>query len=846
MKRTVIGILAHVDSGKTTLSESLLYNAGVISKQGRVDHRDSFLDTNEIERDRGITIFSKQAVISLPDMEISLLDTPGHVDFSAEAERTLHVLDYAVLVIGGEIQSHTETLWRLLEHYNVPVFVFVNKMDLPGKDKNQLMSELVKAFGDGCVDFKAADFEEYAAMTSSALFDEFENTGKLTDRAISDAILQRKLFPCYFGSALKNEGVSDFLEAVARYTEDNSKGNEFGARVFKISEDDKGQRLTHIKVTSGSLKVKSLISQHGFNEKINEIRIYSGAGYTSAQEVFAGSVCAVTGLSKALPGHGLGIEADLGELMSEPVFTYSVKLPEDTDIHTALPIFKKLEEEETQLRVFLNEYLQKIDVQVMGEVQLEVLKRILEDRFKLCVEFQDGSIIYKETIADVVEGVGHYEPLKHYAEVHLLLEPGKPGSGVVLDAKCSEDILDRNWQRLILTHLAEKTYRGVLTGSPITDIKITLVNGRAHQKHTEGGDFRQATYRAVRQGLMQAKSVLLEPWYSFVLEVPMESTGRAMTDLEQMGAVYGAPEAKGDLSVLSGKAPVSKIRDYHKSVISYTRGRGKLSCSFCGYEPCPDSEKVIKEINYNPEADKENTADSVFCSHGSGFVVKWNEVNEYMHIPLLKILDENEPAPVKPREARKLIADEEELLRIFENTYGKVKTKSPRPMKTQKAPAVKTKTKPLPTGPEYLLIDGYNIIYAWEELSKIAEDTPDDARELLINRICNYQALKQNNVIIVFDAYKVKGGKRSVEKHHGITVVYTEEAETADSYIEKTTHELCKNYRVRVATSDRLEQIIIFGHGACRVSAAEFLEEVKLAEAEMRQIISEMEKPPQL
>ncbi len=836
MKRTVIGILAHVDSGKTTLSEGLLYNAGAIGRLGRVDHGDAFLDTNEIERDRGITIFSKQAMLNLPDSEITLLDTPGHVDFSAEAERTLRVLDFAVLVIGGQVQSHTETLWKLLDYYNVPTFVFVNKMDLPSSDKAEILKELHTRFGDGCVDFTDASYAEEAAMCDDSLFEEYDNTGDISDESVISSVISRKLFPCFFGSALRNEGVKEFLEALDRFTAERNTGADFGARVFKISEDEKGQRLTHMRITGGSLKVKTMLPE--INEKINEVRIYSGAGFISSQEVFAGNVCAVTGLTKTFPGQGLGTEKNLGELQSEPVFTYSVKLPPEWELRTALPIFRKLEEEETQMHVTLNEYLQKIDVQVMGEIQLEVLKRILEDRFSMNVEFEDGSIIYKETISGRVEGVGHYEPLRHYAEVHLILEPGKPGSGVVFDTKCSEDILDRNWQRLILTHLAEKEHSGVLTGSPITDIKITLINGRAHQKHTEGGDFRQATYRAVRHGLMKAENILLEPWYSFSLEIPMEATGRAMTDLQQMGAVFDAPDTKDEYSVITGKAPVSQIRSYQKEIISYSKGKGRLSCSFCGYEPCPDSQKIIEEINYNPESDVENTPDSVFCSHGSGFVVKWNQVHDYMHIPLQKTVEDGAPAPIKTREARKLIADEEELLRIFEQTYGKVKTKSPRPMKTRKAPSVKTKSKPLPTGPSYLLIDGYNIIYAWEELSAMAEDNPDDARELLINRICNYQALKQNNVILVFDAYKVKGGRRSIEKHHGITVVYTEEAETADSYIEKATHELCKNYRVRVATSDRLEQIIIFGHGAYRISASEFLHEVKEAEEEMREIIS--------
>jgi len=837
----VIGVLAHVDSGKTTLSEGLLYTSGEITKLGRVDHKNAFLDTNEIERDRGITIFSKQAMIKYKDTEFTLLDTPGHVDFSAETERTLSVLDYAVLVINGAdgVQSHTETLWRLLEHYSVPVFIFVNKMDLDASDKENVLLQIKTHLSDGCMDFESidGDFYENAAMLDNSMLDEYLETGSLEKDTIKNAINSRKLFPCFFGSALKLDGVEVFLDALDEYTLQKKYGDEFGARVFKISEDEKGQRLTHIKVTGGSLKVKTPINENG--QKANELRIYSGVKYNSVQEIFSGGVCAVTGLTKTYPGQGLGCEHDFEGLVSEPVFTYSVKLPPDADIHTSLAIFRRLEEEETQMNVFLNEHLQRINVQIMGEVQLEVLKRVLAERFNLEVEFEHGSIIYKETILNKVEGVGHYEPLRHYSEVHLLMEPGERGSGIVLKSDCSEDVLDRNWQRLIMTHLEEKNHIGVLIGAPVTDMKITLINGRAHQKHTEGGDFRQATYRAVRQGLMQAESIILEPYYSFTLEVPIASTGRALTDLQNMGAELNPPETKTETTVITGKAPVSAISDYHKSVIEYTHGLGRFNCIFDGYAPCKNQDEVIEEYAYNAELDVENSADSVFCSHGSGFIVKWDKVFEYMHIPAIDLNPEERVMEAPVRTATKLIADEEELLRIFENTYGRVKTKNPKPLRKESDSLKKFRAKPIPEGPVYLLIDGYNIIFAWDELKKIAEESLEDARVLLIDRICNYQAMKQNNVILVFDAYKVKGTQREVEEVHGISVVYTKEAETADQYIEKTSKQLSKKYRVRVATSDNLEQIIIFGHGAVRVSAMEFLAEVKETEQEIRKFIEE-------
>ncbi len=848
MKKLAIGIIAHVDSGKTTLSEAILYNSGRIQKLGRVDHKNTFLDNNTLERERGITIFSKQAEIQLENTSFSLLDTPGHVDFSAEAERTLRVLDYAVLVISAPdmVQSHTETLWKLLCHYNIPTFIFVNKCDLTDNDHLSIMSEINSKLSHGCIDFNEsnADFYELAAMCDDFLLDEYSESGTISEDSIKRAIFERKIFPCYFGSALKNSGVVEFTDAIDRYTVMPTYKKEFGAKVYKISEDERGVKLTFVKITGGSLRVKSQVSAHGKIEKINEIRVYTGNKYTLENEVFPGSICALTGPVLLLAGDGLGIEEASRELVSEPVFTYAVKLPQDANVNAYFEIFKKLENEETQMHVTFNEHLQKINVRIMGEIQLEILKRVLEDRFDLKVEFEHGSIIYKETISDTFEGVGHYEPLRHYSEVHLLLKPGKPGSGLVFSSRMSENELDRNYQRLILTHLAEKTHLGVLIGAPVTDLSITLVNGKAHNKHTEGGDFRQATYRALRQALMQAKSqgkcVLLEPWYEFKLEIPNECVGRAMTDLGQMNAEYSLPELSGELSILSGRAPISKLRDYNKSVISYTHGMGKFSYIYSGYAPCINTEEVVEAFAYEPEKDLMNTADSVFCAHGAGFSVKWNEVFNYMHLPKLEDKKEiTEPIKVpKKRDYSTMIADEEEILRIFEATYGKIKRYTPEPLKTVKEPKPEKYRKlSAPIGPAYLLVDGYNIIHSNDELKKIAEESLELARALLIDKLVNYQAIRQNNVILVFDAYKVKGNVRDVEKVHGISVVYTKEAETADQYIEKTSNVLAKNYRVRVATSDGQIQMIIFGSGAVRVTAKEFMDEVNNAEEEMREII---------
>lgn len=833
MKKAVIGILAHVDSGKTTLSEALLYNSGMIKKLGRVDHKDAFLDTDNMERDRGITIFSHQAVLKTDRTEITLLDTPGHVDFSAETERVLGVLDYAILVINGAegVQSHTETLWKLLEIYNIPIFIFVNKTDIAQRNNNDIIKELNHVFGGGCIDFSKKDeaFFEEAAVSDKKLMEEYFGSGTISDESLKETISQRKIFPCFFGSALKNDGVCEFLSILEEYTEEIKYSDAFGAKVFKINEDDKGKRLTFLKVTGGSLKVKSLVN----DEKINELRIYSGNKFNSVSEIKAGEVCAAVGLCKTFPGQGLGFEENEAELVTEPVFKYSVKLPDGVDVAQALPLFKKLAEEETKLCVSLNNLT--INVKVMGEVQLEVIKQIFAERFGMNIEFEQGSIIYKETIKGQAEGIGHYEPLKHYAEVHLLLEEGKRGSGIVIASKCGEDILDRNYQHLILTHIAEKTHIGVLCGFPVTDIKITLINGKAHKKHTEGGDFRQATYRAVRNGLMLAESVLLEPYYNFTLKIPTETCGRAMTDLEMLGADFSAPETEGDITVIKGSAPIAGICEYQKDVTAYTRGRGRLSCIFKGYEECSDSNAVIEKIGYRAENDVENTADSVFCKNGGGFSVKWNEVAKYAHIPPMS--EKKEAAKPAVHRQNSLIADEEELLRIFESTYGKVQRKTPKLMKTEKKPTAVHTYKNREVAEEYLLIDGYNIIFAWDELNKLAEESLEDARILLIDKVCNYHALNDENIILVFDAYKVSGSVREVENIHGVSVVYTKEAETADAYIEKATKSLCKKYRVKVATSDNLEQMIIFGHGAVRVSALEFKEKIENSERKMRELM---------
>ncbi len=850
LKKIVIGILAHVDAGKTTLSEELLYHAGEIRRRGRVDHGDAFLDNNEIERDRGITIFSKPALLTTDTVQYTLVDTPGHVDFSAETERAIGVLDYAVLVVSGTdgVQSHTETIWKLLNRYRIPAFVFVNKMDISERTHADIIAELKQRLGGGFVDFSDADFYENTAMYDERIMEKFLDDEPIPDEDIRRAVAERLIVPCRFGSALKSDGAEEFLSTLDRFVREPKRGADFGARVYKIAEDEQGTRLTYMKITGGALHVRDIAagkSDGGWREKVTRIRVYSGAKYTLSDTAEAGTVCAVEGLTHTRAGDGLGTERNAPPPILEPVLSYSVKLPSDVEPHTGLAKLKKLEEENPELHIVWNERTHEIQARLMGEVQLDVLKRLIYERYGMEAEFGEGSISYRETIAEPVEGIGHYEPLRHYAEVHLLMEPLPEGSGLVFDTACSEDVLDRNWQRLILTHLAEKTHLGVLTGSPITDMKITLIAGRAHLKHTEGGDFRQATYRAVRHGLRSAESVLLEPWYDFRLELPSETVGRAMTDVRQMGGECGAPEIFGDTAVLSGSAPVAGMRGYSREVVGYTRGRGRLSYTPGGYKVCADAERVIEEIGYDCDADIENTADSVFCSHGAGYAVKWDEVKAHAHIDTgLSFGGEvdTEPEMSLPPRAALYSADENELKRIFERTYGEITHKNPNTiLRTQKTPVPvkypKRTQKTLPDGPEYLLVDGYNIIFAWDELAAAAKDSLEFARGQLINMMCNYQGYKQCELILVFDAYKVKGNPGEIEKEGNITVVYTKEAETADMYIEKVTREIGKKHRVRVATSDNLEQIIIMGGGAVRVSADAFKKEYDAAEAEIRNMI---------
>ena len=840
MKKIALGILAHVDSGKTTLSEAMLFASGEIRKQGRVDHGDAFLDTNKIERDRGITIFSKQAVLNTQNAQITLLDTPGHVDFSSETERVLWALDTAILVINGAegVQSHTKTLWKLLSDHAIPTFVFVNKMDMETADADKNLQELQNAFGGGFVVFGNDDeaFFEEAALCSEELCNYYLENGTISDDEIKNAIAGRKMFPCYFGSALKNQGIEELLSGIEKYTLYADKNENFGARVFKISEDEKAARLTHVKITGGTLSVRDKIGE----EKVGEIRIYSGAKYKSVQQVTAGDVCALCGISEVSGGQGIGFEKDSPSLTLEPVFNYRVIIKNNTDPRVAFAKLKKLEEEETQLRASYNSALGEINIQLMGEVQLEVISRVLLERFDLDAEFAQGSIIYKETIASKTEGVGHYEPLRHYAEVHLLLEPLKRGEGLRFETDCSENELARNWQRLILTHLGEKRHVGVLTGSAIADMKITVKSGKAHLKHTEGGDFRQATYRAVRHGLRCAESVLLEPYYDFTLTLPSENVGRAMTDFEKMGATISAPEINGDMALLTGYAPVKEIRSYQRSVTSYTHGLGVLSCSYRGYLECRNPDEVINEIGYNCDADIENSADSVFCEHGAGFNVPWHQVTQYMHLDSIFSEKTEEIAPIVHRQKSKAVYDDDELMAIFERTYGKIVRKNHNAMRTPKdiAPQKKHRAAAQKEGPGYLLIDGYNIIFSWDELKEIAKYSLEDARNMLVDRICAYKAMRPYEVIVVFDAYKVKGNRGEVEKVHNITVVYTKEAQTADAYIEKAAHELGKKHHVQVATSDYLEQLIILGSGAVRISASAFIREIEETKKEIEEIIS--------
>lgn len=888
MKKLVVGILAHVDSGKTTLSEAMLYTAGKIRKLGRVDHKDAYLDTDAQERERGITIFSKQAVFTYDDMEITLLDTPGHVDFSAEMERTLQVLDYAILVINGMdgVQSHTDTLWKLLKRYEIPTFIFVNKMDMEGADKDAVFQNIRKKLDGDCVDFSSGDRDEQIAMADERLLDTYLDSGTVETEDIIEAILDRKIFPCFWGSALKLSGVQELLDAMNTYMVMPAYNAEFGGRIFKISRDAKGERLTYMKVTGGSLKCREQIE--GTEGKVNQIRIYSGARYETVEEAPAGTVCAVAGLGETSAGQGVGCEQENVFAGLEPVLSYKVSYPEDKDAVVVLRDIRQLEEEEPELHVEFAQETREIFVKVMGQVQLQVLTQIIKDRFGYLISFGMGRIIYKETLAEPVMGVGHFEPLRHYAEVHLLMEPLEPGSGMQFDTICSEDVLDKNWQRLILTHLEEKEYRGVLTGAPITDMKITVTAGRAHQKHTEGGDFRQATYRAVRQGLMMGECRLLEPVYAFRLEIPTEMTGRAMNDITRMHGRFAQPEIEGEMSILTGTAPVATMQEYQQDVTAYTRGQGKLSCTLQGYEPCHNEDEVLAASTYDPELDMANPASSVFCAHGAGYIVDWYDVYDMMHVKedpgfaLAGMEDVLRNITSEPTEAdednRKRMArerqgvgapvyDEKELEDIFVRTYGSNsrenaaynkagfnrynKSVSEADWYVKKAaehgkskttgaqtPAVGLKT--ADTGiarpgayrkqkgeKEYLLVDGYNVIFAWDDLKALAAVNIDSARDKLVDIMSNYQGYVGCELILVFDAYKVKQNPGSITKHGNIHVVYTKEAETADMYIEKTTHELGRKYKVTVASSDGLEQLIIMGQGALRMSSRGLREEVE-------------------
>ncbi len=879
MKKITVGILAHVDAGKTTLSEALLYKTGAIRQLGRVDHRNAFLDTDAQERARGITIFSKQAEFEYKTAKFMLLDTPGHVDFSAEMERTMQVLDYAILVISGRdgVQGHTATLWKLLQKYNVPVFIFINKMDIEGADKTIILEELKRSLSEACVDFSCPYDEtwfEQIAVCDETLLEEFLENMQIAHEGICGAVSERKIFPCFFGSALKMEGIEAFLDGLEDFMQEKDYPEQFGARVYKITRDAQGNRLTHMKITGGALRTKDAVvtagvkeadanRNFGETEKAEQLRIYSGVKFRTEDTVSAGDVCAVTGFKNTYAGQGLGFEKAASEPVLESVLIYEVLLPQGQDVHTAYTKLKQLEEEDPQLRVIWNEQLQTIQMQMMGEVQIEILKTIISQRFGFDAEFGEGKITYKETIKAPVLGAGHFEPLRHYAEVHLLLEPGDPGSGFVSDSICSGDVLDVNWQRLVMTHLAEKQHTGVLTGSPITDIKVTLVTGRAHLKHTEGGDFRQATYRAIHQGLRKAECILLEPWYEFRLEVPSDAIGRAMSDIQKMSGLFDEPRIEGDFAVLTGKAPVSEMKEYSVEVVSYTKGHGHLSCSLCGYEPCHNQDDVVAEIGYDADSDIDNTADSVFCEHGAGFNVKWNEADGHMHMqpPSIDVLlgnaDLNQSVyadgqglaggKASAKNSQKSRREEDaELDRIFEMTYGKPKQRTFIGKREILSEAEKIKIQPSKVLEEYILVDGYNIIFAWEQLKELAKVNMDSAREALIEILANYQGYKKCHMIVVFDAYRVKGGERRFEKHENVDVVYTAEAETADMYIEKTAHQNSGEYLVRVATSDRLEQMIIIGSGAFKISADEFKLEIEKANMEISKMIEELNRKNKL
>ena len=869
MKRLVVGLLAHVDSGKTTLAEGLLYRAGVLRKLGRVDHRDAFLDTDSRERARGITIFAKQAVLALPaaegaeECELTLLDTPGHVDFSAEAERALQVLDYAVLVVSGTdgVQAHTETLWKLLARYRVPTLVFVNKMDLPGADAAVRLRELRGRFGDGCVDFSAVPDPEALALCSEPLMNEVLESGAASPETVVTAIARRQVFPVFFGAALRLDGLDGLLRGLQTLTRTPPRWPEFGARVFKISEDA-GTRLTWLKITGGVLPVKAVLPG---GEKVDALRLYNGGKFRLISEAYPGMVVAAAGPAATRPGQGLGAEADADTPLLEPVLNYRVESAADP--HTLLKALQTLEDEDPQLHVNWRDDLGEVHVQLMGEVQLEILQTILQERFGLEVTFSEGGILYKETLTAAVEGIGHYEPLRHYAEVHLLLEPGARGSGVQLAADCPPDTLAENWQRLILTHLAERTHPGVLIGAPLTDVRITLAAGRAHQKHTEGGDFRQATYRAVRQGLRMAAAgdgvQLLEPWYDFTLELPADALGRAMADVQRMCGSFNAPETlpNSENTVrLTGCLPVATARGYAREVAAYTHGLGRWAVLPAGYDACHNTDEVLAAAGYDPDADTDNPADSVFCSHGAGYLVKWDEVPARAHVssglerrlgaaPAAGQTQEEDEANARRRRASAYcgtLEQDKELLAIFERTYGKIKrrggvddAKKAARAALHTAPAASVPAAPVPAGPDYLLVDGYNVIFAWDALRRLADGSLDAARRRLMDILCNYAGYKRCVPILVFDAYKVRGGAREVEKYHNLYVVYTREAETADMYIERATHELAREHRTRVVSSDGAEQIIVMGHGALRVSARAFEEEVNAVEKEIREFLEQ-------
>lgn len=839
MKKLVIGILAHVDAGKTTLSESLLYLTGKIRKLGRVDKKDSYLDNYELERARGITIFSKQAVFEADDIQITLLDTPGHVDFSTEMERTLHVLDYAILVISGTegIQAHTLTLWRLLSIYKIPVFLFINKMDIDGTDKEKILNELKKQLNEGCIDFGQVDEESFydqLAMCDESLMEEYLEKGNIQLPMIKIAIKNRKVFPCFFGSALKLEGVEEFIQGIVKYAEMATYPSEFGARVFKISRDEQGNRLTHMKITGGKLKTRDVLSDGTWEEKVNQIRIYSGEKFEAVNEVEAGTVCAVTGLSQTKPGQGLGIEKSLNMLVLEPVLSYRIILPEDCDPRAILPKLRLLEEEDPELNIEWNEELNEIKVQIMGQVQIEVLQSLIKSRFGIDVSFDAGKILYKETIRNTVEGIGHFEPLRHYAEVHLLMEPGERGSGLQFDSQCSEDMLSKNWQRLILSHLEEKVHKGVLTGSAITDMKITLVSGKAHNKHTQGGDFREATYRAVRQGLMEAESILLEPYYAFQLQVPEKMVGRAMTDIERIHGTCQISHIADGMAIIKGTAPVATMRNYQQEVMAYTKGQGKLFCYLKGYEPCHNAEEVIQEIGYDPESDVDNPPDSVFCSNGTSFLVRWDKVKDYMHVE--SYFQEKTESVQNNLEKKSSYQQEkwiapEEVDMILNKTYYANQGKKSLWRKQNSYiydyyKSSEYKKNAIEIKDEYLLVDGYNIIFAWPELKELADVNMDGAKAKLLELLSNYQSIRKCRVMVVFDAYRVKGHVEEVIEYDNILVVYTREAQTADQFIEKFARDNQKKYNITVATSDGLQQIIIRGAGCSLLSARELKEEI--------------------